>query len=325
MRQPLGYHSYDEESWIFPHLLQELADRLILGTLILLFIATSPDPARAQDAAVSRSHATTLSSFAPIPGALYETTFRKDNVEIFSEDGDFLGLVGKIGRPTGLAFDSAGNLFVASDDSTAGYSIKKVSATDGTIRTFTTAGLSGPHGLAFDQEGNLYVANYNNNTVTRYTPRGRGETFADRGQGLVNPLGLVFDAAGNLLVTNQGGGPMRAGRVMMLSPTGDATILVKDGLQVPYGIALDATGNVYVSNNGGNFVEKFAPDGTDLGVFCSAGCSAPQGMIFDDAGNLYVANNNTATIEKYAPDGTDLGAFTSTRGGPHFLAIYKPR
>jgi hypothetical protein len=43
---------------------------------------------------------------------MYETTFRKDNVELFSPDGVFLGLVGKTGRPTGLAFDAAGKLFV---------------------------------------------------------------------------------------------------------------------------------------------------------------------------------------------------------------------
>jgi len=70
---------------------------------------------------------------------------------------------------------------------------------------------------------------------------------------------------------------------------------------------IDAAGNFYVSNNGANTVEKFAPDGTDLGLFCSAGCSAPQGIVFDSAGNLYVANDNTATIEKYGPDGTDPG------------------
>jgi hypothetical protein len=49
---------------------------------------------------------------------------------------------------------------------------------------------------------------------------------------------------------------------------------------------------------------------------------APLGIIFDSAGSLYVANANNATIEKYAPDGTDLGPFCSTRGGPHFMAIY---
>jgi len=297
---------------------RNLPARLLLAGLLLL--AAKPDPALAQTASGDRGRP----RFVPIANAMYETTFRKDNVELFSPDGVFLGLVGKIGRPTGLAFDAAGNLFVSSDDRIAGYSIKKVSATDGTITTFTTAFLNGPHGIAFDQAGNLYVANNNNNTIVRFTPDGVGTTFADRGQGLVNPIGLAFDIAGNLYVTNTRGGLEKTGRVIRISSTGDPTVLVNEGLQVPYGIALDAAGNFYVSNNGGNFVEKFAPDGTDLGVFCSAGCSSPNGMTFDDDGNLYVANNNTATIEKYAPDGTDLGVFASTRGGPHFLVIYRP-
>jgi len=313
MRIPQFFHST----------FKNLSRPLLLAGLLLLLAAKS-NPARAQMAGDGPDKASP-GPFAPIPNAMYETTFREDNVEIFSQDGVFLGLVGKIGRPTGLAFDSAGNLFVASDDSLAGYSIKKVSAIDGRITTFTTTGLSGPHGIAFDQAGNLYVANNNNNTIMRYRRHGVGEVFADRTQGLVNPIGLAFDPAGNLYVTNVHGGSMRTGRVMIITPTGAADILVSQGLQTPYGIVLDKAGNFYVSNNSGNFVEKFAPDGTDLGVFCSAGCNAPQGLVFDDSGNLYVANNNTATIEKYAPDGTDLGVFTSTRKGPHFLAIYQPQ
>jgi len=303
---------------------KSLPTGVILGTLIFLGIGAGPDPTRAQGASASRNHAPAPSPFAPIPDALYETTFRKDNVEIFSSNGVFLGLVGKISRPTGLAFDVAGNLFVSSDDRTAGYSIKKVSAVDGTISTFTTMALSGPHGIAFDQAGNLYVANNNNNTVVSYTPDGVATIFADRRDGLVNPIGLAFDAAGNLFVTNIRGGLMRSGRIIKLSPAGAPTIFANSGLQTPYGVAVDAAGNIYVSNNRGNTVERFLPDGTDLGVFCSSGCNAPYGIVFDDDGNLYVANNNTATIEKYAPDGTDLGVFVTTRGGPHFLVIYQP-
>ena len=299
---------------------------LSLAASVLLLLLSAGAPLFAQEALqpsdVGHGKAAEAGSFALIANALYETTFRKDNVEIFSPDGAFLGLVGKMGRPTGLAFDVAGNLFVASDDSGAGYSIKKVSATDGTISTFTTAALSGPHGLAFDQEGNLYVANNNNNTVVSYTPDGVSTTFADRGDGLVNPIGLAFDAEGNLFVTNTHGGPMRTGRVIKLSPAGEPTIFADQGLVVPYGVALDPSGNIYVSLNGNNTLLHYAPDGTPLGAFCGSGLASPYGMVFDDAGNLYVANNATSTIEKYAPDGTDLGVFANTRSGPHFLAIY---
>jgi len=230
MRWPPGYDSNDGNSSIFALLLQNFATRLLLPALLFLSTAT-PDPALAQRN--SDDHA--RCRFAPIASAMYETTFRKDNVEIFSQDGVFLGLVGKISRPTGLAFDSAGNLFVASDDRT-GYSIKEVSATDGTITTFTTINLNGPHDIVFDQAGNLYVANNNSSTIISYTPDGVATTFASRTQGLLNPIGLVFNAAGNLLVTNTHGGTNRSGRVIMLSSKGEPTVLVDGGLQVPYGI-----------------------------------------------------------------------------------------
>ena len=70
-------------------------------------------------------------------------------------------------------------------------------------------------------------------------------------------------------------------------------------------------------------VEKFAADGTDLGIFASSGCNHPLGIMFDRNGSLYVANQGNATIERYSRNGTDMGAFATTRGGPHFLVLLK--
>ncbi len=78
----------------------------------------------------------------------------------------------------------------------------------------------------------------------------------------------------------------------------------------PNGIALDVGGNLYVTTNQ-NTIEKFAPDGTDLGVFASTGLNNALGLAFDRAGNLYAANFAGNTVEKFAPDGTDLGVFAS--------------
>lgn len=293
--------------------------RLFLVGLILLFSARNPAKGQGYSAPTS-DLAATPEIFRPITGAIYESAFRDNTVEIFSPNGSRLGMAARLSRPTGIAFDAAGNLFIASDDIRA-YAIKKVSAVDGTISTFTTTGLNGPHSLAFDQAGNLYVANNISNTVVSYTPNGVATVFADQFDGLNNPIGLAFDTAGNLFVTNAHGGSNRGGKVIKVTPEGIGTAFADAGFQTAYGIALDAAGNVYVSNNGDNRVEKFAPDGTDLGVFCSSNLNAPLGIMFDASGNLYVANGNSATIEKFAPDGTDLGVFANTRAGPHFMAI----
>src|SRR6476660_3772626 len=70
----------------------------------------------------------------------------------------------------------------------------------------------------------------------------------------------------------------------------------------PNGIAIDASGNVYVTTNA-NTIEKFSPNGVDLGVFASTGLNLPLGLAFDRSGNLYAANFGGTTVEKFAPDG----------------------
>jgi sugar lactone lactonase YvrE len=81
----------------------------------------------------------------------------------------------------------------------------------------------------------------------------------------------------------------------------------------PYGIALDAEGNVYVTTNN-NTIEKFGPNGADLGVFASTGINFGMGLAFDRDGNLYAANFVGGTIEKFSPNGTDLGVFANVIG-----------
>ena len=63
--------------------------------------------------------------------------------------------------PFGLAFDAAGNLYVASNNNT----VSKVTPA-GVVSTFAS-GFNNPIGLAFDAAGNLYVAN--GTTVSKVT------------------------------------------------------------------------------------------------------------------------------------------------------------
>lgn len=253
---------------------------------------------------------------------IYETNYQTATVELYSASGKDLGAAGRLNFPTGLAFDNLGNLYVSSDDP-ANYSIQKI-ALNGTVTTFANTGLSGPHALAFDKNGNLYVANINGNNVQRITPAGVGTVFADASDGLKSPIGLVFDGTGNLYVSNAFGGPTHTGSVLKVSPTGVVSVFANSGFHLAYGLAIDRAGNIYVSNYNSNTIEKFSPDGTDLGVFASAGVHSPHGMIFDAAGNLYVVNNATQTIEKFSPTGVDLGVFARTQLGPHFLTMFKP-
>ncbi len=256
---------------------------------------------------------------APTPVAFYETNFKANNVQAFTLTGTSLGVFATPVLPTGIAMDTAGNVYVSSDKP-GGYAIDKY-LPDGSFSVFATSGLKGPHALVFDKAGNLYVTNAVADTIEMFTPDGVGSVFADANDGLLNPVDLVFDASGNLFVTNAYGGPFRTGSVEMIAPDGTATVFADTGFSTAYGLAIDSAGNIYVSNFAGNTVRRFAPDGTDLGVFVSTPLNGPHGMAFDGDGNLYVANNGTNTIEEFSSTGAYLGVFANTGLGPHFLAM----
>jgi hypothetical protein len=95
-----------------------------------------------------------------------------------------------------------------------------------------------------------------------------------------------------------------------------------DSGNLAYILAFDGTA-ICMFQTSSSVVEKFAADGTDLGIFASSGCNHPLGIMSDRNGSLYVANQGNATIERYSRNGTDMGAFATTRGGPHFLVLLK--
>ena len=75
--------------------------------------------------------------------------------------------------PFGLAFDTAGNLYVSNGTGgpTHTGSVLKF-APDGVGSMFADTGLDFPFGLAFDRAGNLYVSNYNSNSIEEFSPTG---------------------------------------------------------------------------------------------------------------------------------------------------------
>jgi sugar lactone lactonase YvrE len=185
--------------------------------------------------------------------------------------------------PAGLAFDSAGNLYVANDDTIN--TIGKYTP-DGGGSVFANAGLNVPEGLAFDSAGNLYVANLFGNSIVKYTPGGVGSIFASTG--LSDPTGLAFDSAGNLYVANVGNSTIEK-----FTPGG--------------------VGSVFASN-------EFGSIGVGSGTPIIMDLSNPEGVAFDSAGNLYAANAGNGTIEEFTPD--DVGSlFASGLNNPSFIAI----
>ena len=122
------------------------------------------------------------------------------SIEKFTGSSGSIYLSGLSGA-SGLAFDKAGNLFVAfinGGGSTSGY-INEYFAGGG--QTTYASGLDYPIGIAFDASGDLFTADGPAGTITKITP---GKTESIVASGLDAPTEIAFDNAGDMFVTDQG-------------------------------------------------------------------------------------------------------------------------
>jgi len=151
-----------------------------------------------------------------------------------------------------LAFDAAGNLFVANSSNNT---IERF-ARNGMGTTFAGTGLNRPTGLAFDASGNLFVANDGDNTIEKFTPNGVGTVFASSvfsGPFFV-PASLAFDAKGNLFVGDV------VETIVQFTPSGMESPFTTVPAEVE-GLAFDSAGDLLVANGGGASVFAVAPNG----------------------------------------------------------------
>ena len=138
-----------------------------------------------------------------------------------------------VGRPSGVAVDGFGNLFIADSLNSR---VRKV-GTDGTITTLagngvngysgdggaaTNAALNVPEGLTVDGFGNVFVADTRNNRIRKIDTHGIITTVAGKGPtngslpnysgdggaatnaGIFGPNGVAVDGLGNLFMDDKG-------------------------------------------------------------------------------------------------------------------------
>lgn len=162
---------------------------------------------------------------------------------------------------TGIAFDNAGNLFVAAQGTNR---ILKVTS-GGAISTFSAGALfERPFGLAFDGSGNLYAATLSGQKVLKITPDGTASTFVDFGSSNSNnPYGLAFDNAGNLFVSLSA-----SGSIAKIAPNGSvATFFTNSIINGIQGLGVDNTGVLY--GVVGQQIIKIEADGSSASVFAT--------------------------------------------------------
>jgi len=284
---------------------------------------------------------------------------------------DGTGAAARFNSPSGMASDSAGNLYTDSNNAT----IRKITPT-GIVSTLAgTAGVTGstdgtgaaasfdnPTGVATDSAGNVYVADTDNDIIRKITPAGVVTTLAGTagmagstdGMGAAArfnfPSGVATDSAGNLYVADNE-------TIRKIAPGGVVTTLAgmagmtgsSDGTGAaarfngPWGVAADTAGNVYVADLGNETIRKITPAGvvttlagmagmtgsTD-GTGAAARFNGPQGVATDSADNIYVADFGNDTIRKVTPDGAvttfagTAGMFGSSDGTGAAARFYQP-
>jgi sugar lactone lactonase YvrE len=139
---------------------------------------------------------------------------------------------GLLSGPDGMAYDDAGNLYVANLGSST---IVRIDA-QGTASLFSDSPIvSWPGGVAIDGAGNLFVANYAAHTIARFRlDTGVGEVFAETFSVVHYPNDLKLSRSGGLLVC---GRPGAVGRVDALGHItevfSDPSLGELDGVSVP--------------------------------------------------------------------------------------------
>lgn len=206
---------------------------------------------------------------------------------------DGVGSEARFDRPTAVAVDREGNVFVADQNN---HIVRKISAA-GAVTTFagladasgtadgasSTARFNQPTGIAVDGAGTVYVVEFSNHTLRRITADGTVTTLAGRagvsgavdGEGNVarfnGPTGVVADDAGNVFVAEYSSSTIRRvsadGTVTTVAgaagSTGDSDGVGRAArFNNPYGLAVDGSGGLVVADWSNNKIRRITSGGT---------------------------------------------------------------
>jgi sugar lactone lactonase YvrE len=207
--------------------------------------------------------------------------------------------------PFALAFDGAGNLYIAEYNSSR---VRRMTP-DGTLATVTgngqsistgdggpasSATLNHPSALTFDAAGNLYIAEYDANRVRIIDRAGRISTIAGVG-------GAGF--------------------------TGDGDLATRARLRNPEALAVDKAGRLYIADAGNSRIRVVSPPGLGAG-FGDGGSSqitvaaSPAALRFQLRSDGGVSSPQTIDVSSSAQGAAfSVSTSTSTQGSVNWLRV----
>lgn len=222
-------------------------------------------------------------------------------------------------RPSGLAFDASGNLWI-SDKKTS--SVTELSNLGAALSPFATGtststaggfeggGLNRPQAISIDPYGDAWVLNKNNSLTElefNGTPLTSGNGISGGGNASDTGAGIAIDGDGDVWVADSGtpgdvaeyagynGGTVNGAPVPVGTPLSPSGIGYVNGINDPNGaIAVNGSGNVWLLNEGS---------------FTAVELSGPNGQLLDtDAGDQLNPVSNE-------PDNPPLDILSATNFG----------
>lgn len=230
------------------------------------------------------------------------------------------GASAKFDRPTGIAADTSGNLYIADSGNSV---IRKVTP-EGVVTTFagfarhlgSTNGKGAearffePSHIAIGPGGDLFVTDRAAADIRKITSQGEVTTLAG--------------SSGRFGTANGAGANAR--------------------FDAPAGIGVDRKENVYVADSTADTIRKITPDGrvstfagvpgragTNNGDGSAARFGAPMGIAVGPAGNIFVADSSNFTVRKSTPAGNvvtfagkpeDPGSANGAGSSARFYFVY---
>jgi cysteine-rich repeat protein len=216
-------------------------------------------------------------------------------------------------RPSGVAVDGLGNLFIAEANN---HRIRRVDAATGVIVTVAGTGVSGftgdnfpatmarldsPRGVTIDGLGNFFIADAFNNRIRR------------------------VDGSSGVITTVAGSGPAGSGTGAFSGDGGPATAAQLNG---PSGVVVDSFGSIFVGDQGNHRVRRVGADGVihtvagtgtrgfsgDGGSATSAQLDSPRGLALDGSNDLFIADSQNHRVRRV--DAATGAIVTAVGSGP---------
>ncbi len=242
-------------------------------------------------------------------------------IQVFTPDGEYVRgwRTPEIenGKPTGLSFDSDGQLLVAD---THYYRILVYTPQGELLEEKTMGGTCSFEPGEFtlvtdavqDSAGNYYVSEYGEyDRIQKFSPDREflyqwGSHGSERGQ-FVRPQNLAVDENDHIWVADACNH-----RIQVFDATGDEAKLVRiwgrqgaepGELSYPYDLVLDGEGHLYVAEFGNHRVQKFTLDGQSLGTWGTNGrregeLYQPWALVLDSKHRLHILDTYNHRVQR---------------------------